>query len=112
MQYFFFSGRASRVFVDAIGCSGHRSATVQGDLLLVSSLGGVLEELLDQVDVRHDHTAAAVALEAELVHGLTIRGTVVHELQVSLPQVTGHLATRETADGDNHLDNREANRVV
>lgn len=32
----------------------------------------LLEELLDQVDVRHDHTAAAVALEAELVHGLTV----------------------------------------
>lgn len=31
----------------------------------------VLQELLDQVDVGHDHTATAVPLEAELVHGVT-----------------------------------------
>lgn len=32
---------------------------------------GILEQFLDQVDVGHDHTAAAVALEAKLVHGIT-----------------------------------------
>lgn len=32
----------------------------------------VLEQLLDQVDVGHDHAAAAVALQAELVHGVAI----------------------------------------
>lgn len=34
-------------------------------------VGGVLEEFLDKVDVGHDHTAAAVALETKLVHRIT-----------------------------------------
>ena len=32
----------------------------------------VLEQLLDEIDVGHDHAAAAVTLEAELVHGIAI----------------------------------------
>ena len=32
----------------------------------------VLEELLDKVDVGHDHTAAAVSLETELVHSVAV----------------------------------------
>lgn len=35
-------------------------------------LGRLLKELLDQVDVRHDHAAAAVTLEAELVHRIAV----------------------------------------
>ena len=31
----------------------------------------VLEELLDQVNVGHDHAAAAIALQPKLVHGIT-----------------------------------------
>lgn len=31
-----------------------------------------LEELLDQVDVGHDHATATVALQAELVHGISV----------------------------------------
>lgn len=32
---------------------------------------GLLEELLDKINVGHDHTAAAVALQAELIHGIS-----------------------------------------
>lgn len=32
----------------------------------------VLEKFLDQVDVGHDHAAAAVALQTELVHRVTV----------------------------------------
>jgi hypothetical protein len=32
----------------------------------------VLEKLLDKVDVGHDHTAAAVSLETELVHSVAV----------------------------------------
>lgn len=32
--------------------------------------GRVLEQLLDEVDVSHNHAAAAVSLQAELVHGI------------------------------------------
>lgn len=31
------------------------------------------EQLLDEVDVGHEHTATAVACQAELVHGVTAR---------------------------------------
>jgi hypothetical protein len=34
--------------------------------------GRVPEQLLDQVDVGHEHTAAAVACQAELIHGVTV----------------------------------------
>lgn len=32
----------------------------------------VLEKLLDKVNVGHDHTAAAVSLETELVHSVAV----------------------------------------
>lgn len=35
---------------------------------------------------------------------LPIRSALVDELQVTLPQVAGDLAARETTDGNNHLD--------
>jgi hypothetical protein len=35
--------------------------------------GDVLEEFLDQVDVGEDHAAAAVALETDVVEGVTGR---------------------------------------
>lgn len=39
---------------------------------VVEGLDDILKQLLDQVDVRHDHAAAAIALAAELVHGITV----------------------------------------
>lgn len=37
--------------------------------------GNVLEELFDEIDVSKNHAAAAVALETDLVEGLTRWGT-------------------------------------
>jgi hypothetical protein len=37
-------------------------------LLDVSTVWGVFEELLDQVDVGHDHASAAVSSQAQLIH--------------------------------------------
>lgn len=37
----------------------------------MSSGDQVLEKLLDEVDVGHDHAAAAVAVQAKRVHGIT-----------------------------------------
>lgn len=34
------------------------------------SFGSIPEELLDEVDVGHEHTTAAVASQTELVHGV------------------------------------------
>lgn len=37
---------------------------------LAIACGHILEQFLDEVDVREDHAAAAVAAEAELVDGV------------------------------------------
>lgn len=52
----------------------------------------VLEQLLDEIDVGHDHTATAVTLEAELVHGIAISlAALGDEVEVALPKVAGDL---------------------
>jgi hypothetical protein len=35
-------------------------------------LGSVLEEFFDEIDVGHDHSAAAVSFAAQLVHGISV----------------------------------------
>lgn len=37
-----------------------------------------LEKLLDQIDVGHDHAAAAVAVKPKLVHGVTAQLSVAY----------------------------------
>ena len=73
------------------------------DLLLLPPLGRVLEELLDEVDVRHDHSTAAVPLQTKGVHCRAVVDALVEELQVALPQIASDLATREAADRDDHF---------
>lgn len=51
----------------------------------------VLEKLLDQIDVRHDHAPAAVAVELQLVHGVAVTDILFEELEVALPEVTDDL---------------------
>jgi hypothetical protein len=79
-------------------------------LHLVERGGNLLQELLNQINVCHDHAATAITLQAKLVHGLSIHrisrilarivmykpvcGALVDELQVSLPQISSHLARR------------------
>lgn len=76
----------------------------------------VLEQLLNQVDVGHDHTAAAVPLAAELIHSITvaqcqssrgydsqtrcwlllpIRDVVVNQGEVALPEIACHLCRNQ-----------------
>lgn len=86
-------------------CQRERSSC----LALVMTDGYLLQKLLNQVNVCHDHAATAVALQAKLVHGLSIHrissvsakiqalyepvcGALVDEFQVSLPEISGHLA--------------------
>lgn len=51
----------------------------------------------------HDHSSAAVTFATKLIHSITIRDTVVEELQVALPKIADNLAARETTDGNDHL---------
>lgn len=51
----------------------------------------VLEQLLDEIDVRHDHAAAAVAVELQLVHGVAVADVLFEELEVALPEVADNL---------------------
>jgi len=41
----------------------------------------------------HEHTAAAVAFETQLVHSVTIRDIVIEETHVSLPEICNDLGT-------------------
>jgi hypothetical protein len=67
-------------------------------------LGGIVtEKFLDQINVGHDHSPAAVPSAAKLVHSITIWNTIVQKLKVTFPKVTDNLATGETTDGDNHF---------
>lgn len=38
----------------------------------MAKCGGILEQLLNQIDVCHYHTSAAVSLAAKLVHGISV----------------------------------------
>lgn len=54
----------------------------------------VLQKLLDQVNVGHDHATAAVALAAELIKGLSIgEPSVLNQDNELFPKVTHDLAT-------------------
>ena len=53
----------------------------------------VSQELLDQVDVRQDHTSAAVALQAQAGQGgALVQLVLLQHVQVGLPFVTDDLA--------------------
>lgn len=79
----------------------------QAALLDLATVGGVLEELLDQVDVCHYHTPAAVSFASKLVHGISIRDVLVNQSQVALPEISSHLPAGEAANGNDHLDNQD-----
>ena len=63
----------------------------------------VVEQLLNEVDVREQHPAAAVPREPELVQRLHLRHLrPIHQVEVRLPLVPDHLAAREAAHRDDH----------
>lgn len=53
--------------------------------------GFVLEQLLDEVDVGHDHAAAAVAVELELIHGVAVADVLAEKNEVAFPEVADDL---------------------
>ena len=63
----------------------------------------VFEELFDEIDVGKNHAAAAVALETDLVEGLSFFFAFTENGHVLLPQVARDLAARKATDGNNHL---------
>lgn len=86
--------------------------------------GGLLEKLLNQVDVGHQHATAAVTLATQAVHGLTVpsvstafclsvgglfhngvpiaESLILDHLDKSLPEVAGDPTTREATNGNDH----------
>ena len=62
----------------------------------------VVEELLNQIDVREHHSPAAVALQPELVEGVALGVVRLQQLEVRVPLVAHDLAAREAAHGDDH----------
>ena len=58
----------------------------------------VVEQLLDEVDVAHEHAAAAVAGEGQRVEGVALGVIRLEEVQVGIPLVSDDL--REPGGGD------------
>lgn len=72
----------------------HVTRIGHAELLAVAAIGSVLQKLLDQVNVGHDHATAAVALAAELIKGLSIgEPSVLDQDNELFPKVTHDLAT-------------------
>eukprot|EP00303_Exanthemachrysis_gayraliae_P002083 CAMPEP_0205998764 /NCGR_PEP_ID=MMETSP1464-20131121/427_1 /ASSEMBLY_ACC=CAM_ASM_001124 /TAXON_ID=119497 /ORGANISM="Exanthemachrysis gayraliae, Strain RCC1523" /LENGTH=163 /DNA_ID=CAMNT_0053371919 /DNA_START=178 /DNA_END=668 /DNA_ORIENTATION=+ len=84
--------------------AGHRAHSTHGSPLVAHVLlvHVVVEELLDEVHVREEHPAAAVALEVELVQRVPFRVVGLEELEVRLVLIADHLAAGEAAHGDDH----------
>ena len=73
-------------------------------LLLATLESVVVEQLFDEVDVREQHTATAVALQPKLLQRLTfIVLSFLHEVKKALPLVPNYLPAREAAHRDDHL---------
>jgi hypothetical protein len=51
----------------------------------------VVEEFLDEVDVRHEHAPAAVPLQVERVQGVSLGVIRLEQVQVRVPLVSDHL---------------------
>ena len=64
----------------------------------------VMQQFLNQVDVREHHTTAAVALERQLIECVAFCVIGAEEAEIRLPLVGQHLATRKAAHGDNHVE--------
>lgn len=58
----------------------------------------VVENLLDEVNMREDHTTAAVAPQTELSQSFAFVHVVLQQLEVLVPLVAHDLATTEATD--------------
>ena len=73
----------------------------------------VVEQLVDEVDVREEHASAAVSVEAQLVQDLphvhlgpriAVLVPLAHLLAKLLPLVRDHLPAAEAANRNYHVD--------
>lgn len=62
----------------------------------------IIQQLLNQIHVSENHSAAAVSLEPELVQSLALLEVVVQELDVGVILVANHLAACKAAHGNDH----------
>ena len=73
----------------------HRHPT---PLLLHPSVGAfqgvVVEEFLDEIDVAHEHAAAAVAVQVQRVQRVALGVVRLKQVQVRVPLVSNHLCRR------------------
>lgn len=53
-------------------------------MMLGSKMAGVLEELLNEINMCHDHAAAAIPLATKLVHRITCPKSVFPTLRMSV----------------------------
>ena len=64
-------------------------------LLVVRALQSVVvEQLLDEIDVTHEHTAAAVTMKVQRIQRVTLRVVRLEKIQVRVPLVSNHLDDR------------------
>ena len=68
----------------------------------IAAFSVVVKELLNEVDVREHHATAAVATEAKLVHGISLREIGLQEIEVGLPLIPDYLAAGEASYRDDH----------
>ena len=61
-----------------------------------------MQETLDQVNVREDHAAAAVALELKLCQRLAFCAALDEQGEVCIPLVADDLAATKAANWDDH----------
>lgn len=70
----------------------------------MSAFGRIFEQLFNQINVCHDHTAAAIPLAAKGIHSISVRHPTVDKVEETLPEIASDLATGEASDGNNHFD--------
>lgn len=63
---------------------------------------GVVEQLLDEVDMSQQHTAAAVPLQAQGVQGIPLSVLGLQQPEVGLPLVPDDFAAREATHRNDH----------
>ena len=51
----------------------------------------ILQQLLDQIDVRHQHAPTTVSLAAQLVHGLAVAHVLLEQLHEAFPEIGYYL---------------------
>merc|ERR1740130_1515777 len=72
-------------------------------LLLSAALERVvIQQLLDEVDVREQHSSAAVPAKPEGIEGVTLCVVALQELEVLVVLVADDLAASEAAHRDDH----------